>query len=658
MATEQSIGDPIVWHPAPDIVQHANLTRFIQSNDLDSFNELLKRSVDDPAWFTERLLEFLDIEFFTPYEQILDLSRGIQWPKWCVGGVMNIVHNCLDKRMGTPFEDQLAVIWEGEEGECRRFTYRELHHQVNQVANALRSLGIEKGDVVGLFMPMVPEIVSAFLGVAKLGGIVLPLFSGYGAHAIATRLVDSGAKLMFTSDGFYRRGKPIEMKKVADEAAAAAPDLEHIIIFQRLQLPVDLIKGRDWLWDEIIPVQSTESTPVPTLADDPLMLIYTSGTTGRPKGAIHTHCGFPIKTAQDMAFGTDVHAQDVVYWVTDMGWMMGPWLVLGSLLLGATFLIYDGAPDFPDVDRLWSLVQRHQVSMLGISPTLIRALLSYGEGPVRQHDLSCLKTIASTGEAWNPDPWAWLFKVVGEEKIPIINYSGGTEIGGGILMGNPLMPMKSCALSAECPGMDVDVFDENGNSIQGEVGELVVKTPWIGMTRGFWKDPDRYIQTYWSTWEDIWIHGDYALRDEDGMWYILGRSDDTLKIGGKRIGPAEIENLLVEHQDIIEAAVIGIPHPIKGEEVVAFCVPSTEDYSEQTLGEVLREGIVQALGKPLAPRAILLTGELPKTHNGKVMRRMARIAFLGDPLPDTSTMLNPSCLEVLQDMGKRFRENR
>jgi acetyl-CoA synthetase len=381
------------------------------------------------------------------------------------------------------------------------------------------------------------------------------------------------------------------------------------------------------------------------------MIIYTSGTTGRPKGALHTHCGFPVKAAQDMAFGTDVHAGDVIYWMTDMGWMMGPWQVFGSLLLGATMFLYDGAPDFPGPDRLWGLVETHRINQMGVSPTLIRSLIPHGEEHFRKHDLSSLKCFASTGEPWNPDPWMWLFEKVGEGKRPIINYSGGTEISGGIVMGNPLLPLKPCAFSAACPGMDADVFDENGRPVRNAVGELVLKAPWIGMTRGFWKDEQRYLDTYWSRWENVWVHGDFAAIDNDRLWYILGRSDDTIKIAGKRLGPAEVESILVRHADIVEAAAIGVPHEVKGSELILFAVTRPGLSPSDALRQELKKMVVAEMGKALAPKSILFVSDLPKTRNAKVMRRMIRAAYLGLELGDTSSLVNPAAVEEIRSSG-------
>lgn len=641
-------GGEIVWRPTKEHIQQANLTKFMETHAIESFDELMLKSTNDVAWFTDAILKFLDIKFYKLYDQVVDLSKGIARPKWCVGGKLNIVHNCLDKYIGKSTEHQSAIIWEGEDEATRSLTYGELFREVNKAANALRSLGLGRGDAIGIYMPMVPEIAVALLAIAKIGGITLPLFSGFGVNAIIDRLADADAKAIFTADGVVRRNKTIFMKPIVDEAAKQIPTLEYMIVLKQVGKSIEMASGRDHWWDELISNQSDSAATEITDAESPLMIIYTSGTTGLAKGAVHTHCGFPVKAAQDMAFGTDLHAGELIYWMTDMGWMMGPWLVFGTLILGGTFFLYDGAPDYPTPGRLWEMVARHKVAILGVSPTLIRLLMAHGEDPVKPHDLSSLRFFASTGEPWNPAPWMWLFEKVGNRKIPIMNYSGGTEISGGIVMGNPLLPLKACAFSGPCPGIDADVFDEDGKSIRNKVGELVIKSPWIGMTRGFWKDAERYERTYWSRWENVWVHGDFAAIDSDNLWYILGRSDDIIKIAGKRFGPAEAESVLVNHPSVAESAAIGVPHPIKANELVIFCVlmPGVE-FSEQ-LRDELKKLLITAMGKPLTPKAILFVSDLPKTRNAKVMRRMIRAAYLGEDLGDTSSLVNPDSIEGIR----------
>ena len=647
--SEFQFGGEFVWHPSPELIAQSNLQLFINRHGLGSLDELMRRSTTDIAWFWDTVLRDLGIEFYKPHEKVVDLSTGKATPQWCLGGEMNIVHNLLDKYAGTPVDKKIAITSETEDGKSRRLTYAELRAEVNKMSAALRSLRLGKGDAIGVFMPMVPEIVIAMLAIIKIGGIFLPLFSGFGTSAIVSRLKDADAKALFTADGTSRRGKFCAMQPIAEEAAGQVPTLKHLLVLTKNSewvVAADVGGGRTEKPLSLRTAAATTNTEK-TSAEDPMMLIYTSGTTGRPKGAVHTHCGFPIKAAQDMWHGLDLHADETLFWLTDMGWMMGPWLVFGTLVLRATMMLYDGAPDFPGPDRVWKLCTDHKVTALGVSPTLIRALRKYGDEIVNRHDLTRLRKFASTGEPWNPDPWLWLFRVVGREKLPIINYSGGTEISGGILMGNVLTPMKPCAFSGPLPGMAADVVDENGKSIRGRVGELVIREPWIGMTRGFWQDPQRYLDTYWSRWPDVWVHGDWAAIDDDGLWYILGRSDDTIKIAGKRVGPAEVESILVAHAQVSEAAAVGVPDSIKGEALVCFCVLKNSQNASGDVAQELKQSVARDLGKALTPREIIFVTDIPKTRNAKVMRRIVRAAYLGEKLGDTSALENPSAIDAI-----------
>jgi acetyl-CoA synthetase len=461
----------IAWRPAADVSERAQLTRFISFCGLASFDQLYRRSVDDIAWFTERLLHFLGIQFDRPYSKIVDLSRGIQWPRWCEGAELNIVKSCLDRWIEDEEMSQLpAVIWEGEEGETRSLAYQDLWNETCLCAAGLRACGLRKGDAVGIHLPLVPETVIALLAINRIGAIAVPLFSGFGPAAIESRLRDAGARALLTCDSFPRRGNHVEAKLTADEAVSGLSDIIRVIVVRRSARTVPMKAGRDIYFDQLLETGATNArfrSAEITGAEDPLIAIYTSGTTGRPKGILHTHCGFPVKSAQDMCFGTDVGRETRISWLTDIGWMMGPWLIYGTLILGGTMVLYDGAPDYPEPDRIWSFSARHKVEVLGISPTLVRALAAQGDQWINGSDLSSLRIFGSTGEPWNPDPWWWLFEKVGRKKIPIINYSGGTEISGGILMGNPLLPIKPCAFAAPCPGIDADVLDENGESVRG-----------------------------------------------------------------------------------------------------------------------------------------------------------------------------------------------
>jgi acetyl-CoA synthetase len=652
-------GQPVVWRPDPATFPATNLAHFMARHGIADYAALQARAVADVAWFWDAALADLGIEFFTPYTQVLDMTDGAEFPRWCVGGEMNIIHNCLDKWLATPTRNRAALRFEGEEGTAATYTYADLHAEVCRCANALTSLGLGRGDAVGLYMPMCPELAIALLAVVKIGGVALPLFSGYGHSAVVTRLADAGAKALFTVDGLWRRGQVVPMKPVADQAVADVPSVAHVIVTRRIGAPhlaadaVPWTPGRDHWWHELVPAQSADAPTAITRAEDVLMIIYTSGTTGRPKGAVHTHCGFPIKAAQDMRHAMDLRPQDTLFWLTDMGWMMGPWEVFGTLINGATMVFYDGGPDYPDVDRLWALVARHHITHLGVSPTLIRSLKRHGDAPVRRHDLGCLRMVCSTGSPWDPESWLWLFQTALEGRKPILNYSGGTEISGGILVGTLFDPLKPCAFGGPVVGMDVDVVDEQGRSVRGAVGELVIRQPWIGMTRGFWRDRERYLETYWNRLPGVWVHGDFAAVDEDGLWYILGRSDDTIKVAGKRLGPAEVEAILNAHPAVTESAAIGVPHPLKDQEVVAFCVlkpghAPVDEAGMETLRHELLDLVTQELGKPLRPRAVCLVTALPKTRNAKVMHRVIRAAYLDQPLGDLTSLEDPHTVDAIR----------
>jgi acetyl-CoA synthetase len=671
---------PIAWIPSPEVIERSRLMAFMRQVGVSTWDELYQYSINDVEMFTAEVLRFLDINFDPPYEKLLDTSDGIEFPKWCPGGGLNITEMCLDRWQGDDTKDQPALIWEGEEGGSKTLTYGQLLSNVTQCAEKLCDLGIEKGDAVGIHLPMLPETIVALLSINRVGAIAVPVFSGYGIDAITSRMEAVGAKALFTCDGAPRRGKSVDMLTVAARAVANVSSIESVIVVERRSfltpveedqadsrdrrrnellryehLKLELFGGKNvTIWGVDRPTFSLcEPSPaVKTFAEDPLIILYTSGTTGRPKGIAHTHASFPIKAAQDMAFGTDVGKGTRICWYTDIGWMMGPWLIYGALINGGTICIYDGAPDYPGPDRMWEFCANHDVEILGISPTLIRALSTCGDEFAQKHDLSSLRAFASTGEPWNPAPWWWLFEKVGHSKLPIINYSGGTEISGGILMGNMLLPQKPCSFPAPCPGMDVDILDENGQPVgPGQVGELVIKQPWIGMARGFWKESERYLETFWSRFKDIWVHGDWAMRDKDGHWFILGRSDDTLKVAGKRVGPAEVESLLVAHPDVAEAAVIGVPDEMKGTAMVAFCVVRNAA-GGVPLEDELKALVARDMGKPLTPSKIHFVYALPKTRNAKVMRRVIRAAYLGEDPGDLSALEDPNVIDQIRKEGE------
>lgn len=646
MTTDVTTG--ILWEPSPEYLERSRVLRLMRRHGIETYAEFYRRSIEDIAWFWDTVArDELELEWFRPYDQVVDLSDGPAWPHWFAGGKFNYVANAVDRHARDRGADR-AVVWEGEEGATRTLSYVELQREVNHLAAGLRQLGVGKGDRVGIFMPMTPETAIATLACSKIGAIYIPTFSGYGPEAVATRLRDAEARVLITADAFYRRGRVVRMKETADAAAALAPSVEKVLVHRRVGTEIPWTEGRDVDWAMLVEGQPDDVPTEETDANDPFMIIYTSGTTGRPKGALHVHAGFPLKAAQDMAHCFDVHADDTLFWFTDIGWMMGPWAIMGTLILGGTLFLYDGTPDFPEPDRVWQLVERHGITVLGISPTVIRALMPLGTEWVTNHNLTSLRVLGGSGEPWNPGPWVWYFQEVGGGRCPIINYSGGTETSGGILGCSTILPLRPTSFSTPVPGMAADVMDDNGQSVVGQVGELVVRQPWVGMTHGFWKDRQRYLETYWSRFPGVWTHGDWALVDPDGFWYILGRSDDTLKIAGKRVGPAEVESAAVSHPAVKEAAAIGVPDEVKGESVTVFVILRDGQVASDEVREGIRQTVGAHLGKALLPKEVLFCRDLPRTRNAKILRRVIRAKYLGkEDLGDLSSLENPAAIDAI-----------
>lgn len=639
-----------VWWPDRSTVESANLTRFMHALGVDSFEALNERANADPAGFNGALIRFLDYRFEQPYKQVLDLHEGLPFAHWCVGGTTNVVLNCIDRRRGTPRYTQEALVWEGEDGTVTRWTFADLDRETCRLAWGLRQLGLGPGDVVGMYLPNLPQAAAAMLAVAKIGGIVLPMFSGFGADALAQRLTDGRAKALITVDGSLRRGKPVGAKVVADEALLQCPGVQHMVVLGHLATEHGWTEGRDHWWYEIAAGAPEDCTAVPTQAmpaDDPFLLMFTSGTSGKPKGVVHSHCGFPVKTALDMSICMDLKPEDRFLWMSDMGWLVGPILVFGGLLVGSTVVLAEGAPNYPEPDRLWRLIERHRVSYLGLAPTVARLSMSLDDAALDALDLSSLRVIVSTGEPWTPEAWQWTFERVGKKKIPLLNYSGGTEVGG-ILTGTVIHALKPCAFAGPVPGTGADVVDADGASVgPGVTGELVMRSPSIGLTRGLWHDRERYLQNYWSRLPNLWVHGDFASRDTDGMWYVHGRSDDTLKIAGKRTGPSEIEALLMATGLLLDAAAIGVPDPVKGTAVVCICVPRPGIDADSAV-KALSAAVVAGLGGAFRPARVVLVDDLPRTRNMKMMRRVVRASWLGDDPGDLSTLVNPESVHAIR----------
>jgi len=638
----------VVWKPNSEYIENANITRFMRKHNIKDYDDLVKKSTDDIAWFWDEVIKDLNIEFFQPYNKVYDDSKGIQWTKWFVDGKINIVHNILDRHAKSERKDSTAIIWENEQGDTRKLTYEELNKEVNKFANALKSLGVQKGDRIGIYMPMIPEIVVGFIAAMKIGAISIPIFSGFGGHALGSRLDIAKAKVLITADGSVRRGKQYNIKNEADKALASAPSLEHIVVYKRLGNEISWNEKDIW-WHELVENQSDECETEIMDSEDYAMIIFSSGTTGKPKGTVHTHGGALAQIAKELGYAFDVKENSVFFWLTDIGWMMGPWMIIGVQTFGGAFVIYEGAPNWPEADRLWKLIETQKITHLGISPTAIRLLMTYGEEWVKKHDLSSLRFLGSTGEPWDPESWNWFFEKIGNKKIPIINISGGTEIVGCFLSPLPITELKPCTLRGPGLGMAIDVYDDDGNPIRGKMGHLVATKPAPSMTRGFWNEPERYIDTYWSKWPDVWYHGDWAKIDEDGFWSLHGRSDDTIKIAGRRTGPAEIEAALIEHPAVSEAATIGVPDEIKGEDIVSFVVLNPGFNPSEELREELKGQVIKIMGKTLKPRDIKFVGDLPKTRSAKIVRRIIKATFLGKDVSDISSVENPKAVDEIRN---------
>jgi acetyl-CoA synthetase len=637
-----------VWRPGPEVIERANVTRLARRLGADGYDDLLQRSVADLETFWATVVEDLDLPFLSPFERVLDESDGPEWARWFVGGELNLAQACATRFADDEaHRDTTAIIWEGEAGETRELTYAELAHEVRRAAEGLASLGIGREDAVGLLLPMTPEVVIALYACCAVGALAIPIFSGFSAPAVAARLQDAGAVALMTCDAFPRRERPVVAKRTADEAAAASPTVRHVVVVRRLGAEIPWTEGRDHWWHELLDAQPGKLDPVPVSSEHPFMLAYTSGTTGRPKGAVHVHGGFLVKIASEVAYLADHRPGDRLHWVTDMGWIMGPWVTVGTHALGGCVMLYDGAPDHPDAARLWRLVERHGLTFLGVSPTLVRALEQHGETPLGGIDLSSLRLFGSTGEPWNPEPYLWLFDTVGGGTRPIVNISGGTEVAACFLGSCPVLPVKPGSLGRPLPGMAMEVYDPQGQPVRGEVGELVCRRPWPSMTRGIWGDRERYLESYWRRFPGVWTHGDWASVDDDGEWFLHGRSDDTLNVAGKRIGPAEYESALVDDPSVAEACAVGVPDEVKGEAVVCFVVLTRGAEPSDELRTILRERVATALGRPFAPRDIRFTEALPKTRSAKIVRRAVRAVTMGEDPGDVSTLEDPEALEAV-----------
>ena len=621
----------VVWTPDERTLAHANVVRLMRKHGLDDYRALVRRSQEEPEWFWPAAIEDMGLEFSRPWERVYDDSRGPEWTTWFVGSQVSIARNCVH-RWAERTPDKVGAVFAGEDGSRRELTFAELSREVTRLAEGLVRLGVEPGDRVAIYMPMCPEVAVASHACAHVGAVQVPVFSGFAAPAVLQRLQDSEAKVVITADYSLRRGARLPMRETVDEAVRGAPSVEHVITW-----------ARDEGWGAIVEESPGRLPPLEVDAEHPYLLTYTSGTTGKPKGVLHVQGGFLVSITREVAYQADAHPEDVIHFATDMGWIMGPWMVVGGGALGSTLVFAEGAPDRP-ADRLWRLVEAERVSVLGLSPTLVRALIPLGDP---EADLSSLRMLVTTGEPWNPDPYRWLSERIGGSRCPIINCSGGTEVGACFLSPTPAIPIKACSLGGPALGMAMDVVDPDGNSLvgTGEVGELVCRKPFPGMTRGFWRDPERYLDAYWRRLPGVWVHGDWASADEDGYWFLHGRSDDTLNIAGKRIGPAELESAAVGHPAVSEAAAVGVPHEVKGEVAWIFCVPAPGYEPTDELAAEVAARAAAELGKAFRPDRVVFVPALPKTRSAKIVRRAVRAKALGTDPGDLSSVENPEALE-------------
>jgi len=533
------------WEPSQEWIARTNVYRFMQRLGMSDREEFLRWSTEHLEDFWREIVAETGIHWFVPFGKVLDTSRGVEWSQWFAGGKLNIADNCLDRYKDSA---RIAILWEGEEQKPREITFAELYANTNRLANALRAMGLKQGDRVAMCMPMVPEIVTILYACFKLGLIVVPIFAGFGAGAIAMRLENSGARVVFTARELHRRGKAIPLLSKVEQAAERAPSIEKVIALDQ--------------WDNLLRGQPAECETLALDSEAACFILYTSGTTGKPKGTVHTHAGALAQMSKEIYLAFDHQPADRFFWLSDIGWMMGPWTIIGNHNFGGTIFIYDGAPDYPDPARLWQMIERHGITTFGISPTAIRLLMR--SDSAKSHAMPSLRLLGSTGEPWDETSYHWFSANVGKRRCPIINISGGTEIVGCFLFPLPIQPLKPCTLGAPAPGMASEVFDDAGHPVRGKMGYLVCTKPAPSMTRGVWGDPQRYIDTYWSRWPGVWSHGDWASVDEDGCWFLHGRADESMNVAGRKVGPAEVEDALMEHPAVAEAAVIGVPDELKG----------------------------------------------------------------------------------------------
>ena len=629
----------IIWQPSKEQIENSKLTKFIQHCKLKNYDELEKKSFSDPGWLWDNVIKFSDLKFYKPYSKILDESKGTPWTRWCIGGKTNIVLNCIDRHKDKEFFKNTFIFAEREDGKESSITYEEFDKQISKVGNTLKINGFKKGDVIALYMPQFIETYIAYFAILKIGCVVLPLFSGYGSKAVIERLNIAKAKGIFTVEKTFRKAKEIRMfDQIKNE-------LDQVISLEKIFL-LGKEKGKKiFNWENFQNVSDNLKTEE-TDAEDPAIIHFTSGTTGKPKGCVYTHIGLVAKMSFDEGVLADFKQTDIHLCMADMGWMVGSKSATIASAHGAQMVIAEGVPDFPDEVRFWKLIEKYKVSWTELSPALIRAQMIKDEKLFKDLDLSSLRMICTGGEPWTEKPWKWLFQVIGKSKVPIMNSAGGTEVSGSILHCCLHRPFKVGSFNAPIPGMSADILNLDGKKVStNEMGELVMRKSSIGLTKSLWNDDKRYIDNYWSVIKDYWVHGDLASRDADGHWYLHGRSDDTIKVSGKRIGPSELESVIVKSGKAKEVAAVGIPDANKGSKIILSIVPAENNDQKESFFEDL---VIKDLGKSFKPDKVIFVKDLPKTRNMKIMRRVIKSCLTNQDPGDLSTLLNPESVEEIR----------
>ncbi len=636
-----------IFEPSKLLVDNANIKKWMDQHEISDYDELLVKAEKNPEWFWDDLAS--ELEWFKPYQKTFEWKPP--HAKWFLNGKFNIIHNALDRHIKGANKDKTAFIWVSESGEVRSLSYHELYIEVNKFANALKSLGVGKGDTVSIYLPMILELPIAMLACAKIGAIHSVVFSGFWAKAFQDRINDSKSKVAITTDGFPRRGEVLNLKENVDKIMKNTPTIKNLIVVNHAQIPVKMEEPRDVWWHEIMENMDTECLTEEMDPEDPLFILYTSGTTGKPKGVVHVHGGYAVGVYATMKFVFDIKNDDTWWCAADIGWITGhSYIVYAPLLMGVTSIIYEGTPDYPDPGRIWSMIERYGVSVFYTAPTTIRMFMKFGEKWPEKYNLNSLRLLGSVGEPINPEAWVWYYKIIGKEKCPIMDTWWQTETGMHLITPLPISKLKPGSAFKPFPTVKADIVDDNGKSLIGNGGHLIIKSTWPSMFRTLYNDPDRYVEAYWSSFENTYLSGDVARKDEDGYFWIQGREDDVLNVAGHRISTAEVESALVSYPGVAEAAVVGKPDEIKGEEVCAFIVLKENYKSEENLEAILRHHVRCEIGPIATPVCVNIVSDLPKTRSGKIMRRVIKAKVKGEPVGDISTLANPEAVDEIHKL--------